>query len=67
MPAPRRTHFKVIAYNTTDRPVSAAMTGWNVTAGDWTMTAGVDADGDDVADAAADPHRRRWRRAPRSR
>jgi hypothetical protein len=44
-------HFKVIAYNTTDRPVSAAMTGWNVTAGDWTMTAGTDADGDDKADA----------------
>jgi hypothetical protein len=27
------------------------MTGWTVTAGDWTMTSGVSAKGDDVADA----------------
>jgi len=51
IPGATPTHFKVIAYNTADRPVSAAMTGWNVTAGDWTMTAGTDADGDDKADA----------------
>jgi hypothetical protein len=46
---PRR--FKVIAFNTTDHPVRAMMTGWNVTAGDWRMTFGVDRNGDDVADA----------------
>ena len=51
VPGATPTHFKVIAFNTADRPVSAAMTGWNVTAGDWTMTAGTDADGDDKADA----------------
>ena len=51
VPGATPRHFKVIAYNTADRPVSAAMTGWNVTAGDWTMTAGTDANGDDTADA----------------
>ena len=51
VPGATLTHFKVIAFNTSDRPVKAAMTGWNVTAGDWTMTSGVDADGDDKADA----------------
>jgi hypothetical protein len=51
VPGATPTHFKVIAYNTADRPVRAAMTGWAVTAGDWKMTSGVDADGDDKADA----------------
>jgi hypothetical protein len=51
VPGATPTHFKVIAFNTADRPVKAAMTGWNVTAGDWTMTSGVDANGDDRADA----------------
>jgi hypothetical protein len=50
VPGATPTHFKVIAFNTADRPLKAAMTGWNVTAGDWTMTSGVDADGDDKAD-----------------
>jgi hypothetical protein len=51
MPGATASHFKVIAYNTADRPVRAQMTGWNVTAGDWKMTFGVDANGDGVADA----------------
>jgi hypothetical protein len=51
VPGATPTHFKVIAFNTADRPVKAAMTGWNVTAGDWTLTSGVDTDGDDKADA----------------
>jgi hypothetical protein len=51
VPGATPTHFKVVAFNTADRPVKAAMTGWNVTAGDWTMTSGVDANGDDRADA----------------
>jgi len=51
MPGATPSHFKVIAYNTTDRPVRAAMTGWNVTAGDWTMSSGVSASGGDAADA----------------
>ena len=51
MPGATPTHFKVIAYNTADRPVRAAMTGWNITAGDWRMTSGVSARGGDVADA----------------
>ncbi|MFL5296794.1 MAG: LamG-like jellyroll fold domain-containing protein [Phenylobacterium sp.] len=51
VPGATPTHFKVIAFNTSDRPVRAAMTGWTVTAGEWTMTSGTDANGDDAADA----------------
>ncbi len=50
MPGATPTHFKVIAFNTADRPVKAAMTGWTVTAGDWTMTSGTSASGADKAD-----------------
>jgi hypothetical protein len=53
MPGATPTHFKVIAFNTTDRPISATMTAWNVTAGDWTITSGVSASGGDAADAPA--------------
>jgi hypothetical protein len=45
------THFTVVAYNASDHEARARMTGWNVTAGDWRMTSGVDRDGDDVTDA----------------
>jgi hypothetical protein len=31
--------FTVEAFNTTSRPVTATMTGWNVTAGEWRMSA----------------------------
>jgi len=51
MPGATPTHFKVIAFNTADRPVTAAMTGWNVAAGDWRMTSGIDTTGKDAADA----------------
>ncbi|MDG2520261.1 LamG domain-containing protein [Caulobacter segnis] len=42
--------FKVIAYNLTDKPVTAVMTGWDVKEGQWSLTQGVDADGDDAID-----------------
>jgi len=32
-----RDGFAVVAYNLSDRPQAASMTGWNVTAGEWTM------------------------------
>jgi hypothetical protein len=38
MPGATRDAFKVIAYNTSDRPQSATMTTWNVTAGRWRIT-----------------------------
>ncbi|QJU59236.1 LamG domain-containing protein [Sphingomonas sp. AP4-R1] len=47
--------FKVIAYNLTDRPVSATMIGDQLVAGDWTMTTGTDVDGDDNAEAPTAP------------
>ena len=52
MPGALPGHFKVIAYNGGDRVEHARMTGWNVTAGAWRMTTGVDLDGDDKADGA---------------
>ncbi|MFJ6024636.1 LamG-like jellyroll fold domain-containing protein [Brevundimonas sp. NPDC092305] len=51
VPEATQTRFKVIVFNVTDHPVRAAMTGWDVTAGRWTVAGGVDADGDDTADA----------------
>lgn len=48
-----KTGFKVIAYNTTDKPVIATMTGWNVAPGQWTLWQGLDANGDDTIDGAA--------------
>lgn len=51
MPGATPTRFKVIAFNTTDRPVAATMTGWTVAAGEWAMTSGVSASGGDTADA----------------
>jgi hypothetical protein len=37
LPGATRDHFRVIAYNSADVPLSATMTGWNVTAGRWGM------------------------------
>ena len=48
--APSRERFKVIAYNLGDKPVDAVMTGWNVAAGKWRISSGIDRDGDDVID-----------------
>ena len=48
-----KTGFKVIAYNTTDKPVTATMTGWNVAPGQWSLSKGLDANGDDAIDGAA--------------
>jgi len=44
-------HFKVIAYNLTDHPITATMIGDGITAGRWSMTHGNDGNGDDRADA----------------
>ena len=38
LPGATRDHFKVIAYNSSDRPQTATMTTWNVTGGRWRMT-----------------------------
>jgi hypothetical protein len=51
--APSRERFKVIAWNMGDKPVDAAMTGWNIAAGTWRITSGIDRDGDDRIDGRA--------------
>jgi len=50
MPDATPTSFKVIACNLEASPVHAAMTGWNIDPGTWTITQGVDTDNDDNAD-----------------
>jgi hypothetical protein len=46
--------FKVVVYNLTDKPVVARMTGWSVAPGQWNLTQGLDADGDDAIDGAGE-------------
>jgi len=46
--------FKVVAYNLTDKPVTADMTGWGVAPGQWSLRQGLDADGDDALDGAGE-------------
>jgi hypothetical protein len=53
VPDPRRDRFKVIGFNLGDAPLHATMTGWNIDAGTWRMTSGVDRDGDDRIDGKA--------------
>lgn len=54
MPGATPQHFKVIAYNTTDKLQHATMSTWNVAAGDWKMISSVSrADTDQVAGDAA--------------
>ncbi len=53
MPNATRTHFKVIAYNTTDHPVKTVMTGWNVASGQWEMKTGAGDDKDNLGAEAA--------------
>ncbi|GKS02646.1 LamG domain-containing protein [Sphingomonas aquatilis] len=45
MPNATPDHFRVIAYNRTDRVQRAEMTTWNVTAGQWTMQRATSRDG----------------------
>jgi hypothetical protein len=40
MPNATRSHFKVIAYNITAKPVKAKLTGWNVDSGQWDVKSG---------------------------
>jgi hypothetical protein len=50
------TSFKVIACNLETAPVHVAMTGWNIEPGLWTITQGIDTDGDDTADQSLSTH-----------
>lgn len=50
------THFKVIAYNLSNAPIAATMTGQIVDAGTWSFASGVDVNGDDAIDGK--PRRR---------
>jgi hypothetical protein len=53
VPNPSRDHFKVIAYNVTNQPVQATMTGWNINSGQWEIKVGKGDDKDAfIGDAA---------------
>jgi hypothetical protein len=45
-------HFKVTAYNLTDKPMHAVMTGWDVTAGRWKVSRSVAGSADPVQSIA---------------
>jgi len=47
-----KTGFKVVAYNATDKPVTATMTGWTVAPGQWSLSQGLDTNGDDAIDGS---------------
>jgi hypothetical protein len=51
VPRPQRNMFKVIAHSLSDQAQTALMTGWNVAAGRWEITTGIDTDGDDKIDS----------------
>lgn len=50
MPGATPDRFTVIAFNGSDREISAEMTGWNVTPGRWTVRSGADRNGDGAID-----------------
>ena len=50
IPDATRTRFTVIGYNLDAVPVKAIVTGWQVDPGEWEVTEGVDANGDDKMD-----------------
>ncbi len=55
LPGPKPDRFRVIAYNTSATPQRATMTGWNVTAGRWTLKSATSADeGRSLTPAGAD-------------
>ena len=47
---PTRTGFRVVAYNLSDQPLTTVITGAEIAAGDWNVSQGIDADGDDRAE-----------------
>ena len=53
MPGATPDRFTVIAFNGSDREISAEMTGWNVTGGRWSVRSGTDSNGDDAIDGRA--------------
>lgn len=52
MPRAQKHQFKVIAFNLSDQPQTASMTGWNISAGRWRVTTGIDSTGNDQVDKA---------------
>jgi hypothetical protein len=51
LPGATPNHFKVIAYNASDKVQRAKMTAWDVSAGTWRMTTSVEASADNVLDS----------------
>ncbi|CAN5328394.1 hypothetical protein BH09PSE1_BH09PSE1_19960 [soil metagenome] len=49
---PAADGFRVVVWNLSDKPVGAAITGGQVTPGQWRVVQGTDADGDDHPDGA---------------
>lgn len=52
--APSPERFTVTAFNLSERPLAARMTGWNVAPGTWRVRSGSDHDGDGKIDGKAE-------------
>ncbi len=63
VPRPTRERFTVIGYNLSDRAQAAQMTGWNIAAGRWRMTTGVDRDGDGKIDGKGATREFDWQKS----
>jgi len=48
---PTPTGFRIVAHNLSDRPITARLTGAGIATGSWSIRQGVDANGDDAAEA----------------
>lgn len=57
VPVSSDDRLKIVAFNLRRDAVPATMTGWNVAPGEWEMTVGTDADGDDTIDKPSRPEK----------
>ncbi len=62
VPEADATSFTVTAWNCSDGPVTADMTGWMIDPGEWEMERGIDTDGDFVIDGDSEKIRVRFER-----
>ncbi|WDS38154.1 LamG-like jellyroll fold domain-containing protein [Pseudoxanthomonas sp.] len=63
LPRPTPISFTVIGYNLSSKAQAATMTGWNISAGRWRMTSGVDRDGDGRIDGKAETREFDWQKS----
>jgi hypothetical protein len=63
LPRPTPTRLTVIGYNLSSKAQAAMMSGWNIAAGRWRMTSGVDRDGDGQIDGRGETREFDWQKS----